>query len=98
MCVVSNIGDDWKDKFYPRWPTVPTNPVYPIPEISRQEFEALKKEMEALKKLLAEAKKFDEATGQPDCQMDDKVKFIKQIAKALGVNMDDVLTKKKPRK
>lgn len=90
MCIVSNIADGWRDNFKPRWPQVPEFPSYPIPEISRAEFDALKREVEALKKLLAEAKKFDEATGQPDCEMESKVKFLKQIAEALGVDMSDV--------
>lgn len=90
MCVVSNIGDTYRDMFPNRWPQVPNQPVYPIPEISRAEFDALKREVEALKQLLKEAKAFDEATGQPECQMDQKVAFIRQIADALGVDMADV--------
>ena len=39
------------------------------------------------------AKKFDEATGQPDCEMESKIKFLRQIAEALGLTMDDVFTK-----
>jgi hypothetical protein len=100
MCVVSNIGDDWRNKFPDRWPNFPTNPIpqYPIPQISRYEFDELKREMEALKKLLQEAKKFDEATGQQDCEMESKVKFIKQIAEALGVDMTGVFkTEEQPR-
>ncbi|WZO97296.1 hypothetical protein EP7_004321 [Isosphaeraceae bacterium EP7] len=54
------------------------------------EFDALKREVEALKKLLGEAKRFDEVTGQPDCEMDSKVKFIRQIADAVGVDLKDV--------
>ncbi len=91
MCVVSNIGDTYRDMFPKQWPNVPANPVYPIPEISRHEFEALRKEVLELKELLKAAKKFDDATGQPDCEMDHKVKFLKQIAEALGVDMSEVL-------
>lgn len=62
MCVVSIIGDGWGQDFPKRWPDVPSQPIYPIPEISRAEFDLLKKEVEELKKLLLAAKKFDEAT------------------------------------
>ncbi len=94
MCIVSNIGTGWGDNFPDRWPEVPSSPVYPIPQISRHEFDELKREMEALKKLLQEAKKFDEATGQPDCEMEQKVKFIKQIAEALGVDMSGIFAER----
>ena len=90
MCVVSYIGDDWQNGFPMRWPSVPAAPAYPIPEISRAEFEALKREVEALKELLKQAKKYDEATGQPDCEMEHKIGFLKQIAGALGVDLGDV--------
>lgn len=90
MCIVSMIGDDWGQTFPKKWPTVPTNPTFPIPEISRAEFEALKREVEALRELLKEAKRFDAATGQPNCDMDQKVRFLKQIATALGVDLSDV--------
>jgi hypothetical protein len=90
MCIVSAIGDDWQRRLPQQWPLVPPNPVYPIPEISRSEFDALKREVEALKVLLKQAKKFDEETGQPNCEVEQKVAFMKQIAEALGVDMSDV--------
>lgn len=90
MCVVSAIGDNYRDIFPGKWPQVPNNPIFPIPEISREEFDALKKEVLELKDLLKAAKKFDEETGQPDCQMDDKIRFMRQIASALGIGMDDI--------
>lgn len=82
MCVVSMITDGWKDQFPHRFPE--------FPNITRGEFEALKKEVEELKKLLLEAKKFDEITGQPNCEMEDKVKLLKEIAKVVGVDLKSV--------
>ena len=99
MCVVSNIGDNYRDNFQPRWPNVPIQPtIYPnqtIPllPVSREEFEALKKEVEELKVLLKAAKKFDEQTNQPDCHMDDKVDFIKKLAEFVGVDLEDIFKK-----
>lgn len=102
MCTVSNISDDWTK----RWPNNPVNPwqdkqalpyiPYGVPgplnqaQITREEFEALKKEVSELKKLLEAAKVYDEATGQPDCHMEDKVDMIKKIAGMVGINMDEV--------
>lgn len=89
MCVVSNTGDYWRDTFIPRWPDyTPTRPL--IDQVTRQEFDDLKKEVAELVKLLKAAKRFDEATGQPDCEMDDKVALIKRIAGELGVDLGDV--------
>ena len=100
MCVVSNLGDSYRDNFAPRWPQSPVQPMYPyvaphVPplQITREEFEALKKEVESLKELLKAAKKFDEETNQPDCHMDDKVEFIKKLAEYVGVDLEDIFKK-----
>lgn len=95
MCMVSNIGDAWAEKFPQKWPQFPPpqeNPPshWAIPYVTKSDFEALKKEVQELKALLEAAKKFDAATGQPDCQMEEKVKLIKAIAKLVGVDLGDV--------
>jgi len=41
-----------------------------------------------LKKLLEEAKKYDEMTGQPDCELDEKRLALKKIADEMGVKID----------
>lgn len=87
MCMVSNIGDNWRDTFPKQYPDFPN---WLRGDISRTEFDALKKEVQELKELLTAAKKYDEATGQKDCEAGDKVKLIKEIAKLVGVNMDEV--------
>lgn len=65
-------------------------PVPADPNISREEFEELRKEMEELKQLLLAAKAFDEATGQPDCEMDEKVELIRRVAELVGIDVDEV--------
>lgn len=90
MCTVSYVGDAWSKTVPDRWPNIPPVPIYPIPDISREEFEALKLEIALLKHLLVGAKAYDEATGQPDCEMDEKVELIKRIAEAVGVDLEDV--------
>ena len=87
MCVVSNIGSGWQDSFPHRWPNIyPTDKI----EIPLSDFEALRAEMRELKNLLIAAKKFDESTGQPECEEAEKVRLIKDIAKAVGVDMAGV--------
>lgn len=99
MCMVSNIGDNWGQTFPQKWPnfwpvTKPPSfwPASPV-DVSREEVEALRREIEELKKLLTAAKEFDKATGQPDCEMDEKVKMIKAIAKMVGVDLGNVFGK-----
>lgn len=93
MCTMSMIGDDWArrsapdyQKIFEGWPNHASGP-------SRAEFDALKAELEALKKLLKAAKEYDAKTGQPDCEMDEKVALIKKFADLVGVDMSDVFGK-----
>ena len=101
MCAVSNMGDYWRTNDWPKWEpyqplapipnTIPVGPyAYPAPEVTKADLDALKREMEELKKLLVAAKKYDEATGQPDCEAEDKVALIKKVAKLVGVDMSEV--------
>jgi len=97
MCATSNVGDYWRDQ-------LPTKPYYPgiqpyiapavpfvvPPAISREKFDALKRDVEELKKLLTAAKRYDEQTGEPDCELESKIELIKKVAKLVGVSMDDI--------
>lgn len=103
--MVSNIGDGFGETFPQKWPKVwphitPDNPP-PTPHVliqqgvSQADFDALKREVQELKKLLQAAKKFDELTGQPHCEIDAKVDLIKKIAKLVGVDLGDVFEQPK---
>lgn len=95
MCAVSNIGDFYGRTVPERYPWVqpnlPNTVITLPPEITKAEFDALKREVEELKKLLTAAKAFDAATGQPDCEQDEKVALLKRIAELVGVDLDEVL-------
>ena len=94
MCTVSAIAENYRDRFPHRWtgvaPWVSPNTAMPPPEISRHDFDDLRREVKELKDLLIQAKKFDEETGQPDCEMEEKVDMIKKLADYVGVDMEDV--------
>jgi hypothetical protein len=96
MCVVSMIGDVYKDKWSePGYPWTPTTtwPVVFTRQVTPEEFDALKAEVEHMKKLLIAAKIYDEQTGQPDCEMEDKVALLKGIAELMGVSLEEVFGK-----
>lgn len=95
MCVVSMVGDHYRDKWGDRWPgaipATPFQPFNPIPVISREEFDALKKEVEEMKALLKRAKEYDERNNEPDCEIDEKMDLLRKVAKLVGVSLDDVI-------
>ena len=91
MCAVSATIDYFKHKhnqsYFESLPSLPS----PLLNPSRLEFDNLKAEVEALKVLIKAAKKFDEITGQPDCEMEDKKKYLLDLAKFLNVDFKDIL-------
>jgi hypothetical protein len=100
MCTVSNIGTAAGDYIPGRYPYVQpwVNPgAAGVPQapfvdsVTRAEFEALRNEMAELRKLLVAAKEYDRATGQPDCEVDEKVALLKRLAELVDVDLDDVL-------
>lgn len=94
MCVVSVVtdyaGQRWDKQFQGWQGWVDTSP-----PITRAEFAALKAEVQELRDLLKASIKFDEATGQPHCEADDKVAKLRKMAEIVGVDMDDVLGRMK---
>ena len=71
MCTVSMIGD-----------ALPGGP-----QITRKEFEDLKKEVEILADLLKRAIKYDEVNNEPHCETDEKMALLRAVAKAGGVEL-----------
>lgn len=69
MCMVSFVGAGAAQSIqqYSWIQSIPSVPP------SREEFETLKREVQELKKVLVAAKEYDDATGQPDCEMEEKV-------------------------
>ncbi len=104
MCVVSMIGDCYTDQFPWRYPQAVPQPVLAPADwtdwteifknlsanVSRKEFDDLKKEVEQLRDLLKKAQEFDKATNQPSCDNHDKLALIRGLAQALGVDLSDL--------
>jgi hypothetical protein len=92
MCVVSMIGDHFNERYKPLpwiYPPEKSDGDYKIDLtlISKTEFDALKLEVELLKELLHKALAYDKANNEPHCEKPEKIKLLKDIAKALGVEI-----------
>lgn len=84
MCVVSMIHDDWNRRTFP---DTPVQDIFKsIDFATRAELEELRKEVESLKKLLKAAKIYDEETGQPDCDVDEKTQLLRKICEKLEID------------
>lgn len=91
MCVVSMIGDHFQEKWtQPNYEWIKYYINDPNTPVSKLEFEALKKEVEEMKQLLIKAKKYDEKNNEPNCEMENKVKFLKLVAEAMGVDLKNI--------
>ena len=88
MCVVSFVGDHFQQK----WPE-PIITWYP-PNPTKEEFDALKKEVLEMKELLRKAKIYDEKNNEPNCEIEDKMEFLRKVAKLVNIDLDDVLKPK----
>lgn len=99
MCSVSMIGQHYDDMwrqlpFYPKpQPGGGVSIIKVGPEVTRAEFDELTRQVTEMKELLKRAKKYDEDNGQPDCEIDDKMERLRQIATIVGINLDEVLQK-----
>jgi len=106
MCVVSNTGDYWGQRLHPWSPYTPPLPYIPpaqMPDITKivinptgptkDDFDNLKKEVQIMKEQLARAKEYDKANGEPDCEIEDKMAFLREVAKLVGIDLDEVLKK-----
>lgn len=92
MCVVSMVADHYNEKWQQYQQPILTTP-YIGGGPSQLEFNNLKREVEDLKALLARAKEYDKKNNEPDCEVEAKYAFIREIAEAVGVDLEDVLKK-----
>jgi|GEM_PF-2158867 len=101
MCTVSMVGDHYNDLWrqkpwlqsQPGPPTSVPNWIVPVEQVTRQEFDELKRQVEEMKALLKRAKAYDEANNEPDCEVDEKMETLRRVAKLVGVDLDEVIGK-----
>ena len=77
MCVVSMVMDHYSEK----WGQ------YPMPTITYTESPISPAEIAEFRRLLKRAREYDKRNNEPECELDSKVKLLKAIAKALGVDL-----------
>lgn len=104
MCVVSAVLDHhtrtWPEQFANAWPPIndPVNLPFKFTDESpttREQLDTLRKEVvelsaqvEYLLELIPTLRKYDEDNNEPDCEMEDKIKLIRKICDALGIDHD----------
>lgn len=98
MCTVSFVGDhfkkkwdDWQPQIYP---STGIPPFLPVSSPSQEDFDRLKEEVADLRRALEAAKLIDAVTGQPDCEMEDKMEFLRKVAELVGIDLDDIIEQK----
>jgi hypothetical protein len=89
MCMISVVIQEGMDRSPFPWHAIGSVEMPP----TRAEFDMLRLEVQALRGMLEAARKFDAATGKADCEHADKVELLRKVAKAVGVDLSDVLPK-----
>ena len=86
------IGEHFADKWSPN---VPNNSgtTFVFPEVTKKEFEDLKKEVLEMKELLKKAVEYDKKNNEPHCEKEEKIEILRKVAEAVGVDLSDVLGK-----
>lgn len=101
MCVVSMVGehytDKWKRLYEPYQQPINENKWEKLLQIppSKKEFDELKKEVEEMKLLLLRAKLYDEKNNEPECEIDEKVRILKAVAKLFDVDLSEIFKNEK---
>lgn len=101
MCVVSNMGDQFTKTWpiplpgpvpTPMWPQqLPYSQPMPAPQIAPAPYPGpTREQFEEFLDLFRAAKKIDAYLGTPDCEMEEKLAVLKEHAKRLGLNPDEV--------
>lgn len=96
MCVYSMIADHFHDKWTTppyKWPfdqppqqPQPIVPVpYPMPLPIPMSRPITQEEVDELRRLLEKAKKYDEETGQKDCEIEEKKDKLRKLADEFGI-------------
>jgi hypothetical protein len=97
MCVVSMIGNKFRDEFPERHPWVkpyidphPRHPPLPFPKDKDKEIEEIRRELDELKRKLAEAHEQDKREGNEDCAMEEKLDTLRKVCELFDYDFDEI--------
>ena len=80
------------DHFTNKWAGEPYNQIFNnLPNVSREEFDVLKKDVEEMKELLKRGKEYDMKNNEPNCEIEEKMIMLRKIAEAVGIQLDDII-------
>lgn len=88
MCVVSMIMDHYEDKwkhYVPQQPWTTGPGIYVVPPLTNEEINQIRQDAIELRKLLERAREYDRKNNEPDCELEEKRKKVKELAKLLGL-------------
>jgi hypothetical protein len=93
---MSMIGDYYHDKWYPTpTPEIPNigvpYPLPPTPNVTKEEFEALRRDVLEMKELLKRALDYDKRNNEPHCETHAKMEVLRNVAKIVGISLDDII-------
>lgn len=95
MCSVSMIMDHYHDQWYKRLNPGPAITPWPfvfpvVPPVVPFVMPPSQQEIEEFRQLLERARQYDKDHGQPDCELEDKRRKIRELAKELCVDVEFV--------
>lgn len=96
------IGDYYRTSIPQQWGWTDKIHVQPAPEpfqvpdyVTKKELDELKKEMQQVKELLKRAKDYDAKNNEKDCEVEEKMEFLRKVAGLVGIDFDELLGKAK---
>ena len=81
MCVVSMVLDHYTETWPKKYVPQPYVPFVPVPRRPSQE------DLNEFEDLLRRAREYDKRNNEPDCEMADKKRVLKDLADKLGVDI-----------
>lgn len=95
MCTLSMVLDHYNDEWQRRWLQPQPMPAWPYimpvqPSVVPVVVPPTQVEIDEFRRLLERARIYDRENGQPDCELEEKRKKIKDLATQLGVEIDFV--------
>lgn len=91
MCTYSMVADQFTRTVPNQYPWVGDTVTRIIQPSTREEFDALRRDIQELRTLLLAAKRYDAATGQADCESEEKVALLRRLAELVDVDLEDVV-------